>query len=435
MQAAVYPCGFVATYSGRQRLSHNGSPGIPGLSLRMTILEQLIEDPVWQDFLAYKQAHNLMDREERLDLEAFVADRAYRPLASAILEGNYKFSIPLRRELNKQGTSKKRVVYTYSEDENKILKLLAYLLYRYDDQLAPNCYAFRRHIGVRRAFSDLAFDPQVRHLWGYKTDISNYFNSIDSQRLVGILEAVIADDPPLLALLSAMLLDGRALWQNQVICEERGAMAGTPTSPFLANLYLKEMDFYFARAGVRYARYSDDILLFDSQEALAGHVARIGDYFEAYGLHVNPEKEVYIEPGQAWTFLGFQYEEGEIDIAPASLRKLLGRIRRSARSIRRWMLRKEADPLRTLKAFNRKFNRKFYSASGRDLCWSRWFFPLITTDASLRVIDHHMQQYQRYIVTGRHNKASRGQVPYAMLQEAGYRPLVTAYHKRRIPED
>lgn len=400
----------------------------------MTILEQLKDDSVWQAFLTYKTSHDLMDREEKEDLESFVADRAYLPLALAILEGDYQFSIPLRRELNKQGSTKKRVVYTYSDEENKILKLLAYLLYRYDDQLAPSCYAFRRHVGVRRAFSDLAFDPHVRQLWGYKTDISNYFNSIDSQRLLGILEEVIHDDPPLLALLQGLLLDGRALWQDQVVYEERGAMAGTPTSPFLANLYLKEMDFHFSRHGIRYARYSDDIILFDSQEKLAGHVAFIREFFEAYGLKVNPAKELYIQPGQAWSFLGFQYQEGQIDIAPASLKKLLGRIRRSARSIRRWMLRKEADPMRTLKAFNRKFNRKFYSASGRDLCWSRWFFPLITTDASLRVIDHYMQQYQRYIVTGRHNKASRGQVPYSLLQEAGYRPLVTAYHKRRIPD-
>ena len=102
MQAAVYQCGFVATYSGRQRLSHHGSPGIPGLSLTMTILEQLKDDSVWQAFLAYKTSHDLMDREEREDLENFVADRAYLPLALSILEGDYQFSIPLRRELNKQ---------------------------------------------------------------------------------------------------------------------------------------------------------------------------------------------------------------------------------------------------------------------------------------------------------------------------------------------
>ena len=40
-------------------------------------------------------------------------------------------------------------------------------------------------------------------------------------------------------------------------------MAGTPISTFLANLHLAHMDHYFADAGILYARYSDDIILFD----------------------------------------------------------------------------------------------------------------------------------------------------------------------------
>ena len=110
----------------------------------------------------------------------------------------------------------------------------------------------------------------------------------------------------------------------------------------------------------------------------------------------------------------------------------MGRIRRSARSLRRWMLRKEAEPERALAAFNRKYNAKFYSREGRELCWSRWFFPLLTTDTSLRRIDAYMQQYQRYLVTGRHNKASYARVPYAMMKANGYRPLVAAYYKGRL---
>ena len=39
-------------------------------------------------------------------------------------------------------------------------------------------------------------------------------------------------------------------------------MAGTPLSVFYANLYLKELDSYFAEKEVLYERYSDDIILF-----------------------------------------------------------------------------------------------------------------------------------------------------------------------------
>lgn len=392
------------------------------------MLEKLAQDHVWCEFLDYKRAKNLLDRTEERDLTEFVESRSYLPLANQILEGSFIFSIPQRREISKQATAKKRVVYSFSHEENMILKLLAYLLYHYDDCLAPNCYAFRRNIGVRQAFTDLAFDPDISSLWCFKTDISNYFNSINPSIMSDILCRTIDDNPPLLQLLLSLVEDNRAFWKGQIIHEPRGIMAGTPTSPFLANLYLNEVDFYFAREGIRYARYSDDIILFDSYQRIMEHRTILYSFFERYQLKVNKEKEQVIKPNEAWSFLGFQYKQGIIDIAPHSLKKLMGRIRRASRSLRRWMLRKEAEPERALKAFNRKFNAKFYSRSGRDLCWSRWYFPLLNTDVSLRHIDAYMQQYQRYLVTGKHNKTNFVKVPYTKLKECGYKPLVSAYY-------
>ena len=48
--------------------------------------------------------------------------------------------------------------------------------------------------------------------------------------------------------------------------------------------------------------------------------------------------------------------------------------------------------------------------------------------ATLHYIDGYMQQWQRYIVTGKHNKANYKKVPYSMLTACGYRPLVSAYY-------
>lgn len=399
------------------------------------MLEKLAQEEVWLEFLDYKCANDLLDQQEKETLTEFIENRAYLPLAGRIMEGTFTFGIPERRELNKLGSSRKRVVYTFSHEENMILKLLSYLLYHYDDRLAPNCYAFRRNTGVRYAFTDLARDPDISSLWCYKTDISNYFNSIDPAILSDVLCRVVDDDPPLLRLLLSLIGDDRALWKGQVIHEGRGVMAGTPTSPFLANLYLTEVDYHFARQQVRYARYSDDIILFDSHGPLMEHQAALKGFLDLYRLTINESKEQLIEPGQAWCFLGFQYKQGEIDIAPATVKKLMGRIRRSSRSLRRWMLRKEAEPQRALKAFNRKFNTKFYSRSGRDLSWSRWFFPMLTTDVSLHRIDAYMQECQRYLVTGRHNKANLAKVPYEMLKQCGYRPLVSAYYKKPAASD
>ena len=310
-----------------------------------------------------------------------------------------------------------------------ILKLLAYLLYAYDYCLCDCCYAFRRNIGARRAFTDIAYNPQIAELWCFKADISNYFNSIDVALLEPLLCRIITDDEPLLKLLLSILRDDRSLRDGEIIHECKGVMAGTPISPFLANIYLSEMDSCFMSKGVIYARYSDDIIIFDTEEKLRGHIDDYRGFISEYHLRSNPDKELIVEPGGTWSFLGFEFCDGSIDISRVTVQKLMGKIRRASRSLRRWMLKKNAEPERALRAFNKKFNRKFYSQElGRELCWARWFFPMINQTRSLHAIDLYMQECQRYLVTGKHNKAGYDAAPYEMLVRCGYKPLVSEYY-------
>lgn len=396
---------------------------------RMT--EMLLSHEKWLEYLEYKTSRRLLAPGEERFLRAYIEGRKYLPVVTRVVEGTFTFSVPERKELNKLGTSKKRVVYCFPDEENMLLRMLSWLLHRYDGAIPPNCYSFRRDTGARQAFMTMATAPGIDGLYGFKADISNYFNSIDVTLLLPILREVISDDAPLLKLLTDLLSDDRALWQGDIIREKRGVMAGTPTSPFFANLYLREMDAYFAARNVLYARYSDDLLIFGTQEEVEAGISAFRDFLSRYRLASNPAKEQHFAPGDRWNFLGFEYCCGTIDISRVAADKLKDKIRRAAKSLRRWMLKTGASPERTLRAFNRKFNRKLYRAqNGSELCWCRWYFPVINTDRTLHLIDRYMQDWQRYIVTGRHNKANYRKVPYTMLTDNGYRPLVAAYYDR-----
>ncbi|MBQ5398612.1 MAG: hypothetical protein IIU14_04140, partial [Ruminococcus sp.] len=63
-----------------------------------------------------------------------------------------------------------------------------------------------------------------------------------------------------------------------------------------------------------------------------------------------------------------------------------------------------------------------------DLTWSLWFFPVINTTASLKVIDSYAQDQLRYIISGKHTK-SRFNVRYEDLKALGYRSLVHEYYR------
>ena len=394
-----------------------------------SVLGRLCEDGVWQEFLEYKLKKALLDKREAALLRAYVENRRYRQIAAQIAREEYQFSDPQKCLVNKMGTQKKRVVYTFGEDETMVLKLLAYLLYEYDAALPNNCYSFRQKIGAKNAFLDLARRKELMGLWCFKADIRNYFNSIDPDILQEILQEVVTDDP-LCRLLLSFIQNDRACFEGKIVRERKGVMAGTPVAPFLANLYLKEMDAYFGEMGAIYARYSDDIILFGTKEQIARYQEVFWRFLEKYKLQANPKKTELIPPGQPWTFLGFCAEGEEIDIAPITKKKIQDKIRRSARALYRWKQKKNAGDVRALKAMNRRYNRKFFGEdTGRELCWARWYFPVITTAKTLKQIDQYMQQWQRYLVTGRHNKKNHEYAPYPLLKACGYRSLVAEYYR------
>ena len=242
----------------------------------------------------------------------------------------------------------------------------------------------------------------------------------------------VASDPALYQFLRELLTEPRVLYEGEEVTEEKGIMAGTPLASFYANVYLKDLDFYFQERKVPYIRYSDDIILFGrTREEVEGYADIVRGHLAKLGLGINPEKEEFRGPEEGFVFLGFSYRDGVVDIAPVTVRKLKKKMWRKTRALRRWRLRNGAEGEAAAKAFLRVFRRKlFEGAKDSDLTWSRWFFSVINTDESLREIDHYAQECVRYLVSGKRTKA-RFNVRYHIMKELGYKSLVHAYYSFR----
>lgn len=398
----------------------------------MSLLDCIGDEAVWNAYYEYKTERAHFSKEDALFFDAFIKEKRYLEISGKFARGDYAFSVPEKKLINKLGTEKKRVVYSFSKEESAVLKLLAFLLYKYDGEMCDNLYSFRRNLGAKAAIRRFTSHERIDKMHGYKLDISNYFNSIDAPRLLVDLKALFSDDLPLYAFFEGLLLSDKATFCGEIIEEKRGVMAGTPVSPFLANVYLMKLDRYFSENDILYARYSDDIIVFaDTKEEAARHEAYIKGFLSDRALSVNEKKERWFEPGERWEFLGVEYRAGSTDIARATLDKVKGKIRRKARALYRWKIRKSAADERTLAAFARTFNKKFFGDGSEDeFTWARWFFPLITTDRTLREIDGYMQENMRYIVTGRHNKANF-RTSYEKLKDCGYKSLVNEYYKQK----
>lgn len=393
----------------------------------------LIDNQKWNEFLEYKCSKDFVPKKEKETLKDFIENKKYEEICKRIVEDNYTFSNAKKHLISKGSSRKKRIVYTYSDEEMIVLKYISYLLYEYDYFFAPNLYSFRKNSSVKNAIRNISNIKNIQKMYGYKVDIHNYFNSIDEKILLKNLKKDMLD-AKLYKLIEELLTNDNVEYNERIIKEKKGVMAGTPISAFLANYYIKEIDEFFWNQKVVYARYADDIILFCTEkEELETFQKKLLEYFRKYNLEINKEKEYFFEPLEKWEFLGFSFDGKKIDLSQNSVRKIKAKIRRSARGIRRWMLKKDADYKIALKAMNRKYNRKFFGKQDKEeLSWKYWFFPTINTDESLKIIDKYMQDEQRYIVTGKHNKRNYQIVPYTTLKECGYKSLVNEYYNQLL---
>ena len=392
----------------------------------MSLLDSLLDDKMWQNFLEHKRSSVLSERELK-KYENYINDKKYKEIAIKIVNDNYTFSYPRRVCINKIRKNKKRIVYIYNKEETYIFKMLVFLMYKYDYLFMPNLYSFRKRSGTKKALSDLIRN-HIKTKAAYKVDIKNYFNSIPVDKLLETLKDDLQDDK-LYKLFYDILNYKEVLNDDEIIEEEKGIMAGVPIASFFANYYLKDLDKYFYENKITYCRYADDIIVFDKKEKIEGHRKYILEFLKGKGLEINSEKEFFYDVGDEVEFLGFSYKNGTIDLNENSIKKIKGKIRRSARGLRRWMIKKNTLPIAPLKAMNKKYNKKFYGMEEDDLSWKYWFFPTINTDKSLKIVDRYMQDWQRYIVTGVHNKKNYEKVSYDMIKKCGYRSLVNEYYK------
>ena len=393
----------------------------------MSLLDKLSDPSAWADFYRYRTTHGSLSKKELKALESLVAEQRYLPIAQTL-----EFSLPQKKLINKSGSHKKRVIYMFPEDETWVLKMLTWLLYKYDCALCTNCYSFRRTFTAHAAVSDAVHTKNVSEKWALKLDLHNYFNSMPSQMLVREFAKVITDDTPLLDFLTRFYTLDKALCGEKVIAENRGAMAGVPLSAFCANIYLADLDARFEALGTPYFRYSDDILvLADSQQQAQEYYAIIKEHIETKGLTLNDEKFSLTPPHSAWEFLGFKFCEGTVDLADSSVRKMKAKIKRKANKLLRWKNKNHLGGDKAAKAMIKVFDRKFFDTElERDFTWSRWFFPVLTTDVGLHTLDEYLVENIRYLYTGRHYKGNY-KITYEHIRSLGYKSLVSEYYKYR----
>lgn len=401
--------------------------------MRLSILTNLTNKTFWQDVLFSYQQKYFLNKEKKLFFEKILLEEKYLVIADQVLNSIYEVSLPTKLKINKINGTKK-IVYSLNFQDEFLFKVINKIFQQnYNDLISPMCYSFQKNKNAKTAFSKILKDKNLNQKFCLKLDIKNFFNSININDFFNSLPVEIANDFSLMKLLQNLYLNNKVVYEDS-----KGLMAGTPLAPFFSNIYLKSLDDFFINNKVNYARYSDDIIIFDSEKNILKWKNYIVDYLLKKELQINEKKTKIINPAQPWEYLGIQYHNGTLDLSCIALYKLKAKIHRLVKKYYRWKIKKQVPDEKLIFYFIRKLNKKFYGSLEKEnnkFCWAQWFFPLINTHKNLKKVDAFVQEKIRFLAAGEYSKKNYKKMPYKKIRELGYLPLTKAFYEFKNDKD
>ena len=199
----------------------------------------------------------------------------------------------------------------------------------FDKGFSNRSYAYRAGKSYANAVYR-ARDFFKNYDFALKTDIKDFFENIDHEKLLEILRANIRD---------ARIIRLIELWINNGIFEHfdyrahaKGVHQGDVLSPLLSNVYLNQMDKFLEQSGAEFVRYADDfVVFFTSQEAAEQGLARLKDFLKTVNLSLNEAKTSIHGKDSEFTFLGVNFKGTNLSIGEAKFDRILAKLASSAK--------------------------------------------------------------------------------------------------------
>jgi len=179
----------------------------------------------------------------------------------------------------------------------------------FEADFKESSYGFRPKKSATDALEVIRLVGGRGHRYVVEIDIEKFFDSIDHEKLMRLVERRISDRR-VLKLLRQWLKAG-VLEEGRIEGTDLGSPQGGVISPLLANIYLDALDGIWERRCQdlgRLVRYADDaVVLCQSKADAVESLRRLGHIMERLSLKLHPDKTRIVELGlgkQGFVFLG-----------------------------------------------------------------------------------------------------------------------------------
>lgn len=190
----------------------------------------------------------------------------------------------------------------------------------------PSSHGFRPKRSTRTAAREL--EQMRRGGYGHVADldIMGFFDQVDHEVLMGLVRQVVKDRR-VLGLIRGWLKAG-VMEEGNVRYQTSGTPQGGVISPLLSNVYLNVLDQALSKAGYRFVRYADDVVIAcrtrdEVQEALA----YTREVLRELKLELNEEKTAVTSFREGFDFLGFHFGRRSRGVGAKSLKGFYRKMR------------------------------------------------------------------------------------------------------------
>lgn len=197
-------------------------------------------------------------------------------------------------------------------------------------KLSDKSYAFRKGKGTLKAINRTKdFLKKCSHI--VKVDIDNFFDNINHDKLISIIQKIIQDKK--IVSLIALFLKNGMLKEQQWIDKDKGVYQGDTISPFLSNLYLNIFDISMEKENIDFVRFADDIVIFAKDETNATKNLKIAmKYVKSLDLNFGEDKSYISNIDNGFEFLGLRFVKESITIDNDRLMKKISTLSKNTKN-------------------------------------------------------------------------------------------------------
>jgi len=245
-------------------------------------------------------------------------------LESRLREGNYRARPVKRRWIAKAGSSKMRPL-GIPVLEDKIVQQAVRMILEpiWENDFVDESIGYRPGRSPRKATQELSEAlHDGKHRWVVEADIRGFFDHINHDWLIKMLEHRIADRS-LIRIIRKWLKAGVIEELHHWSPSYEGTPQGGIISPLLGNIYLhfvqdlwiKKVMVKQSKGSVLFRRYADDsIVCFERKDDAEAYLRALPERLAKFGLQLAEEKSALVkfnrwegESSGKFTFLGFDF--------------------------------------------------------------------------------------------------------------------------------